>query len=123
MFTVSDILQDIDRGCLANNMIEDSFSYRIIFYVNEGNRSGKHYIDTRYGNLRESLEGIIRGHLSLSNNVVIANTTALKDGKCVRLQDRAYSFSLDGYFRRIKGEYNSSNKNGNIMYGYAGRWN
>ena len=35
MYTVSDILQDIDRGCLANNMIENRFLYRIIFFVNE----------------------------------------------------------------------------------------
>ena len=32
MYTVSDILQDIDRGCLANNMVEDMFQYRIVFY-------------------------------------------------------------------------------------------
>lgn len=32
MFTISNIIEDIDRGCLANNMIEDRFSYRIIFY-------------------------------------------------------------------------------------------
>lgn len=28
MYTISDILMDIDRGCLANNMIEDRFTYR-----------------------------------------------------------------------------------------------
>ena len=37
MNTISDILMDIDRGCLANNMIEDCFTYRIVYFVNEGN--------------------------------------------------------------------------------------
>lgn len=36
MYTISDILMDIDRGCLANNMIEDRFTYRIVYFVNEG---------------------------------------------------------------------------------------
>lgn len=121
MYTVSDILQDIDRGCLAHNMVEDKFSYRIIFYVNDGNKSEKHYTETSYSGLRKELENIIRGHLSLTNSIVVSNTTALKDGKCVRLQGRAYSFSLDEYFRRIKGECKSGNRNGDIMYGYAGR--
>lgn len=122
MFTVTDILTDIDRGCMANNMIEDCFSYRIIFFVNEGNKGTKHYIDAEYGGLRKSLESIIRSHLSLTNRVVIANTTVLKDGKCVCLQSRSYSFSLDGYFKQISGEYKDGNRNGNIMYGrYAVR--
>lgn len=116
MFTVSDILQDIDRGCEANNMIENCFSYRIIFFVNEGNKGKKHYIDAEYDGLRESLESIIRSHLSLTNSVVIANTTVLKNGKCVCLQSRSYSFSLEGYFKQISGEYRDSNRNGNIVY-------
>lgn len=122
MFTVSDILTDIDRGCMANNMVEECFSYRIIFFVNEGNKGIKHYIDTEYGGLRKSLESIIRSHLSLTNSVVIANTTALKDGKCVCLQSRSYLFSLDGYFKQISGENKGSNRNANILYGrYAVR--
>ena len=121
MHTVSDILADINRGCLANNMVEDKFSYRIIFYINDGGRSEKHYIDTEYGGLRKSLESIIRSNLSLTNSIVVSNTTALKDGKYVRLQGRAYTFSLDEYFRRIKGECKNGNRNGNIMYGYVGR--
>ena len=47
MFTISDILQDIDRGCLSNNMVEDRFSYRIVFFVNESGKGTKHYIDSR----------------------------------------------------------------------------
>lgn len=116
MFTISNIIEDIDRGCLANNMIEDCFSYRIIFFVNEGNKGTKHYIDAEYGGLRKSLESIIRNHLSLTNNVVIANTTVLKDGKCVCLQSRSYSFSLDGYFKQISGECRDNGRNGNARY-------
>lgn len=112
MYTVSDIITDINRRCAANNMVEDRFSYRIIFFVNEGNKGSKHYLDTVYSGLRKSLESIIRNHLSLTNTVVIAETTALKNGKCVCLQSRAYSFSLDGYFRQITGEYGDSNRSG-----------
>lgn len=120
MYTVSDIIRDIDRGCLANNMVEDMFRYRIIFFVNEGNNGSKHYIDTSYGGLRKSLENIIRNHLSLTNSIVIAETTALKNGKCVCLQNRSYSFNLDEYFRKISG--GSKDNSGNVMYGrYAVR--
>ena len=35
MYTISNIIADIDRGCLSNNMVEDRFSYRIVFFVNE----------------------------------------------------------------------------------------
>lgn len=120
MYTISNIIADINRGCMANNMVEDKFSYRIIFFVNEGNNGSKHYIDTSYGGLRKSLENIIRNHLSLTNSVVIAETTALKNGKAVCLQSKSYSFSLDEYFRKISGGCND--KNGNIMYGrYAVR--
>lgn len=113
MFTVSDIIKDIDRGCLANNMVEDKFSYRIIFFVNEGNIGSKHYIDTAYNGLRKSLESIIRNHLSLANSVVIAETTVLKNGKSVCLQSKSYSFSLDGYFKQISGECADRNRNRN----------
>ena len=122
MITITDILQDVDRGILANNMVEDKFSYRIIFFVYEGVGSVKRYIDTPYSDLRRSLENIIRGNLSLTNRVVIAETTALKGRKCVRLQSSPYSFSLDGYFRQISGEIGGRNRNGNIAYNrYATR--
>lgn len=122
MITVTDILQDISRGCLAHNMIEDCFSYRIIFFVNENGKGEKHYIDTPYSGLRKSLESIVRNHLSLTNSVVVAETTALKNGECVCLQSRSYAFNLDEYFRRISGEYKDSSRKGNIMYGrYAVR--
>ena len=117
MYTISDVLQDIDRGCLANNMIEDRFSYRIIFFVNESGKGTKHYIDSKYGDLRKSFESIIREHLSVTNNVVIAETTALKGGKCVSLLSRSYVFSLEEYFHQIYGRYKSDSENRNITYG------
>lgn len=80
MVTVSDIITDINRGCIANNMVEDRFRYRIIYFVNEGDNSSKYYIDTAYNGLRRSLENIIRSNLSLTNSVVIAETTVLKNG-------------------------------------------
>ena len=116
MYTVSDILADIDRGCMANNMIENMFSYRIIFYVNEGNRGTKHYMDSQYRDLRKSLENIVRNNLSLTNNLVIAETTVLKNGKCICLQSKSYSFSLDSYFKQISGEY-KGNRSENIICG------
>lgn len=116
MFTISDVIADINRGCMVNNMVEDCFSYRIIFFVNEGNKGSKHYIDTGYDGLRESLENIIRGHLSLTNSVVVAQTTVLKNGRCVCLQSRSFAFSLKEYFDQIYGECRNDGRRGNIMY-------
>ena len=121
MFTISDIITDIDRGCAANNMIEDKFSYRVIFFVRDDKGSSKHHIDTTYDGLREALENIIREHLSLTNSVVVAAVTVRKDGKSVSLQSRSYRFSLDEYFERIGGECRDDRR-GNIVYGrYAVR--
>ncbi len=116
MYTVSDILQDIDRGCLANNMIENRFLYRIIFFVNENGNGTKHYIDTTYDDLRKSLESIIRENLSVTNTIVIAETKALKNGKCICLQSRAYSFSLEEYFRKLNGEYKDNRQIEGMMF-------
>ena len=121
MFTISDIITDIDRGCAANNMVETEFSYRVVFFVKEGNESHNHHIDTVYGDLRNALEGIVRNYLSLTNSVVIAAITVRKDGKSVSLQSRSYGFSLDEYFKRIGGECRDDRR-GNIVYGrYAVR--
>lgn len=117
MFTISDIIADIDRGCMANNMIEECFSYRIVYFINENGKGTKYYTDTLYGGLRKALENIIRNNLSVTNNVVIAQITARKDERCVYLQSRSYSFSLDGYFRQISGENKDSIRNGAVMYG------
>ena len=62
------------------------------------------------------LESIIRGNLTLTNNVVIAETTVLKRGKCTCLQSRSYSFNLEEYFKRIKGECNSNRNNQYCRY-------
>lgn len=113
MYTISDILRDIDRGCMVYNMVEDRFSYRIIFFVNDGNKGVKHYFDTSYSDLREALENIIKNNLTLTNTVVIAETTTLMNRRCVCLQSRSYAFCLDEYFRRINGEHS------NNRYGYA----
>ena len=74
------------RGTSLPRMKKEVFSYRIIFFVNEGAGSVKHYIGTPYNRLRQSLETVIRRNLSLTNRVIIAETTALKSGKCVHLQ-------------------------------------
>lgn len=116
MNTISDILMNIDRGCLANNMIENCFTYRIIYFVNEGNNGKKYYLDSSYRDLRKSLESIIRGNLILTNNVVIAETTVLKREKCTCLQSRSYSFNLEEYFKLIKGERNSNRNNQYCRY-------
>lgn len=104
MFTISDIMADISRGCAVNNLNENAFLYRIVFFVNEENASKKYYVDSTYSGLRKTLEGIIRRNLSLTNTLVIAQTTILRDGKCVCLQSRAYGFSLEEYFCQIYGK-------------------
>lgn len=117
MYTISDIVGDIDRGCLSNNMVEDRFSYRIIFFVNENGAGTKHYIDASYDDLRKSLENIIREHFSVANCIVIAQITTLKSGKCVSLLSRSYAFSLDEYFHQIYGRCKNDSGNRNITYG------
>lgn len=104
MYTISDILRDIDRGCMAHNMIENRFSYRIVYFVNEQGKSTKHYLDTSYNGLCKALENIIRNNLSLTNSVVISAVTIRKNGKCIQLLSRSYMFSLDEFFKRINGE-------------------
>ena len=106
MYTVSDIVMDISRGCTANNLNEDRFRYRIIFFVNDGDKGIKHYVDTMYSGLRESLEDIVR-----TNTVVVAQTTVLKGGERVCLQSKAYPFSLEGYFSQISGGCKGSGRN------------
>lgn len=118
MYTIMNVLQDISRGCMVHNLNEDCFSYRIIYFVNENGIGTKHYVDTSYRELRKVLENIIRDHLSLINSVAIAQTTIKRNGKCVRLQNRSYTFSLDGYLQQIVGEKSKEYKTGN--YGRRG---
>ena len=117
MYTISDIVTDINRGCARNNMLEDKFSYRIIFYINEDGKGIKHYIDTRYSDLRRILESVIRKYLTLTNRVVISEIKVWKDGKCICLQSRPYSFSLDEYFNRLTGKSKTGNKKRSNVYG------
>lgn len=51
------------------------------------------------------------------NNLVFAQTTILRDGKCVCLQSRSYGFSLDEYFRMINGMRKKGSRNRMIQYG------
>jgi len=120
MVTLTDILKEIDRGCMAHNMVEDKFSYRIVYFVNDGNRGKKFRVDTEYDGLRQSLENMIRKNLSLSNTIVLAAVTVRKDGKTVHLLSRSCKFDLREYFRWITGEkqkYTGSNRYGNAIYG------
>lgn len=103
MFTISDIMADINRGCAVNNLNENAFSYRIVFFVNEDNASKKYCVDSAYGGLRKTIESIIRENLTLTDTVSVTQTTVFKGGKCVSLLSRAYKFSLDEYFRQIYG--------------------
>lgn len=113
MVTISNILNDVNCGILAHNMIETCFSYRVVYFVNFEGKSEKHYVDTQYGGLRQTLENIIRGNLTTTNSVVVAAVTAKKSGETVSLLRKAYSFSLNEYFQKIcetkKKEYISNN--------------
>ena len=122
MYTISSILNDVDRGIAAHNMIENYFSYRIVYFINENGKGTKYYIDVLYRDIRRSLENIIKKNLSVTNSVVITEITVLNNGRCNRLLSRSYSFSLDRYFKQINGERGNSNRYGNIIYGrYAAR--
>lgn len=119
MFTISNIIADIQRGILSHNLDEEYYSYRIIFFVNEGDNGFKHYVNASYSGLRKALEGIVRGHLSVTNSIVIAQTTVLKDGKCICLQNRSYAFSLDEYFKGLCGKKEKKYINSNYGGGKA----
>ncbi len=113
MFTISNIVEDVSRGCVSYNMVETCFSYRIIFYINENNTGRKCFVDTSYENLRQSLENIIRGNLSTTNTLVIAAITARKNGETISLLNRAYGFNLNDYFRKLCEENEKDNINSN----------
>ncbi|MCH5250618.1 MAG: hypothetical protein J1E98_11825 [Lachnospiraceae bacterium] len=113
MYTVSDILMDIQRGIAAHNMVETEFSYRLVYFINFGNRGEKHYLDTHYDDLRITLENIIRGNLTTTNTIVLATVTVLKNGEAISLLSRAYAFSLDEYFQQIVGEKEKKYKSTN----------
>lgn len=116
MHTISDIITDVNRHCMIYNMVEESFLYRVVFFVNDKYGSGKHYIDTRYDGLRTALESIVRGNLTTTNTIMIAGVTVLKDGKCVSLLGREYKFSLQEYFHQIAGKCKKGNKKKNMTY-------
>lgn len=117
MFTVTDILRDIQRGCALYNMVEDKFSYRLVYFINERNgKSTKHYHDSTYNGLRKALENIIRGNLTTTNTIVLADVTTRKSGKTVSLLSRSYGYCLDEYFRQVNGEYQNRNNYENIIY-------
>lgn len=115
MFTITNIMEDINKGCAINNLNENAFTYRVAYYVNEGNISKKHHMDSSFDNLRQTLEKIIQSSLSLTNNIVISSVTVKKNGKCVYLLSRSYKFCLDGYFRWITDQP----KNRNLYGRYA----
>ena len=101
MFTVSDIISDVQRGIASNNMIETYFTYRLVYFINENGKGRKCYVDTPYENLRQSLENIIRKNLSTTNTVVIAAVSVRKNREIVSLLSRAYGFDLGEYFWKI----------------------
>lgn len=104
MYTISDIMADVDRHCTINNLNEDSFSYRIIYYIKEGNTGKRCCVDAAYKDLQKAMESIIRKNLSMENSVSISGVTVRNKGKCVCLLGRAYKFSLEEYFCQIYGK-------------------
>ena len=116
MNTVADIVKDISRGCTANNIVEEKFVYQIIFYINANGRGCQRTVDCYYRELRRVLEEIIKDNLTLTNNIVIANTVARKNGKWVQLQSKGYYFSLEEYFKLIRGDGQGNRE----RLGYAG---
>lgn len=115
MYTITNIIEDVDHGILANNMIETCFVYRLVYFINFENGSEKHYIDTRYDGLRAALESIVKENLTTTNNIVLATVTARKNGEIVSLLSRSYPFSLNEYFEQIVGRKEKEYKT--VSYG------
>lgn len=116
MFTISNILMDVQRGITANNLMENMFSYRIVCFINFEGKSEKHYVNTQYDGLRAALENIIRKNLTVTNTIVIAQITIRKNGESVSLLSKAYPFSLGEYFQKI-----CESKEKDTIYSYYGR--
>lgn len=104
MYTITDIMEDIASHCTINNLNEGSFSYKVAYYVNEGNTGRKYCADAAYKDLRKAMESIVRDNLTLENSISISSVTVQKNGECVCLLSRAYKFSLDEYFSQIYGK-------------------
>lgn len=119
MFTVSDIVADVERGCLRNNMVEDKFSYRLVYFINSGSKGRKLCLDTQYDGLRAALEKIVRENLTATNSVVLAAVTARKNGEVVSLLSRSFGFSLNEYFQAIYGRCKNRNNTYNNRYAQA----
>lgn len=111
MHTISDIVADVERHCAIYNMIEDKFTYRLVYFINAQNGNEKRCLDTTYSSLSASLENIIKENLRTTNSIVLAAITALKDRECISLLSRSYGFSLDGYFQWLNGKRGYMNNN------------
>ena len=98
MYTITNILNDLDRGCMIYNLNENCFSYRIIYFSNEQEKSTKHYIDTTY-------------------TIVISAVVVRINKKNVSLLSRSYGFCLNEYFDYVTERYEIGNKKRNTMYG------
>lgn len=119
MHTITDIVMDVGRGCTANNMAEDKFSYRLVYFVNGQNGNEKYCIDVQYGGLRVALENVVRKNLTTTNSVVLAAVTARKNGEAVSLLSRSYGFSLEEYFQWVTGRQKRRNAIYNSRYATA----
>lgn len=119
MYTLSDILLDVEHHCMANNIIEDRFLYRLVYFVNTENGNRKHYADTSYDGLRIVLENIVRENLTTTNNIVLAAVVILKDGRCVPMLSRSYLFSMEEYFKQLTGRRKKRNNLYNSRYASA----
>lgn len=119
MFTISDIVADVESHCIANNMIEDKFSYRIVYFINENGIGKKYYVDMPYNGLRIILENIIKENLTTTNTIVIAAMTTRKRGETVSLLSRSYLFSLEEYFKQLTGKRKNRSNTYNNRYAQA----
>lgn len=103
MYTTYEIILDFKRGCLAHNIIEDRFIYRISYYVNRDRVGIRHHCTACYGELQQAIVGIIKKHLTWETDVVITGITARKGTETIKLLSRSYPFSLEKYFAYIEG--------------------
>lgn len=103
MYTTHEIMLDFKRGCLAYNIIEDRFIYRISYYVNRDRVGRRYYCTVSYDEMQQAIVGIIKKHLTWETDVVISGITAKKGTETMKLLSRSYPFSLETYFAYIEG--------------------
>ena len=111
MLTIKEIISDVERGCLANNIVEEKFLYHISYCIKRGEVRKKQYCTADFRGMQQAIAEIIKKNLTLENDIVITDISTNKGAEKIRLLRRSYPFSLEKYFEIIEGRANNGKIN------------